>query len=142
MTASALKALLLPTRTPLPPALVTGLTEWLSVAMTTPPTPAGISLWRGLMSVDAQGKVASAYAVGWIELGWRRAGALSYWQQLDADASVLMPSVEFLAWQADLRRLAALPLYPVPRARWQPPDALRREARVLAYLRQHAPLSR
>jgi hypothetical protein len=87
------------------------------------------------MSADGQGKVAAAYALGWIELGWRRVHALSYWQNMDADASALMPSAEFLAWQADLRRLAALPLYPVPRARWQPPEALRREARVIAYLR-------
>ena len=135
MTESTLDALYLPSRTPLAPAVRASLREWSTKAVSEPPSPAAISLWLGLMSADPVGIIAAEYALGWILLGWRNPLAWASWQRIEITAGSLMPSADYLAWQADQRELRILPMFPTPRARWQTPQMLRREARVIAILR-------
>ncbi len=139
MTRPVPTSLLLPTRTALPPSMTDRLIEWLAEATAQPPTPAAAALWLGVMSADAVGKIAAAYALGWVWLGWRSARWEAAWQPIESVANTVMPSADFLEWQADIRLLRALPLYPAPRGRWQSPSELRREARVITYLRHGAP---
>ena len=135
MTESPLDALYLPSRTPLAPALRVSLRDWITQAVSEPPSPAAISLWLGLMSAEPVGKIAADYALGWVLLGWRSPSAWASWQRIETAAGTMMRSADYLAWQADQRVLRALPLYPRPRAKWQTPLMLRREARVIAILR-------
>ncbi|WP_407276675.1 hypothetical protein [Halothiobacillus sp. DCM-1] len=135
MSPSRLPALYLPTRQPLSPAVMRGLDEWLPDAVQAPPPLAAAAIWQGLMSAYPQGRAAAGYALGWLWYGWRMALAPAAWQAIAQEASELMPSADYLAWRADIQRLQALPLYAAPRARWQSPDELRREAQIIAYLR-------
>lgn len=135
MTESSLDALYLPSRTPLPLAMRASLQAWIAGAVREPPNSVAASLWLGLMSADPVGKIAADYALGWVWLGWRMRGAWDAWQRITPAAGALMPSADYLAWQADWRRLRVLPLYAAPRTLWQSPAALRREARVISYLR-------
>ncbi len=135
MTESPLDALYLPSRTPLSPALRASVRDWITGAVAAPPSPADISLWLGLMSADPVGKIAAEYALGWVLLGWRSPLAWASWQRIETTAAAMMPSADYLAWQAAQRGLGALPLYPTPRTLWQTPLMLRREARVIAILR-------